>query len=115
MNSSSACVGRLAPARPSPTRAGVRCRKSHKDRGGAGVFTGLFGRNGPLAQPYRIIRCILLAARSVAREHDQMMRDQDRTDEIFDLAACKPAPREFPEVPFVVAEHPDLPEDVAQH
>jgi len=33
VNSSNAWVGRLAPARPSPTRAGVRCRKSRNDPG----------------------------------------------------------------------------------
>src|SRR6201747_1267645 len=103
MNSSSACVGRLAPARPSPTRAGVRCRKSRKNRGGAGVFTGLFGRDRCLAQPYRIVRCVLLAARRIAGEHDQMMRDQHGTYEIFDLAARYPPQRELPEVPFVIA------------
>ena len=58
-------VGRLAPARPSPTRAGVRCRRSRSDRGGAGGryhMSRLFGRNRGLAQPDRIVRRVLLAA-----------------------------------------------------
>src|ERR1700754_1296573 len=75
----------------------------------------LFGRYRCLAQPYRIVRRVLLTLRRIAGEHDQMMRDQHGADEIFDLAARKPPQRELPEVPFVVAEHADLPEDVAQH
>ncbi len=39
VKSSSASVGRLAPARPSPTRAGVSSRRSVSERdGGAGGF-----------------------------------------------------------------------------
>jgi len=39
VNSSNALVGMLAPARPSPTRAGVRPRRSTIERDdGAGIF-----------------------------------------------------------------------------
>jgi len=52
VKSSSAWVGRLAPARPSPTRAGVRSRRSVSERGdGAGAFRHrLLGGNRDLEQ-----------------------------------------------------------------
>jgi hypothetical protein len=43
VKASSASVGRLAPERPSPTRAGVSSRKASSERdGGAGVFMGFY-------------------------------------------------------------------------
>ena len=43
VNSSNAVVGRLAPARPSATRAGVSSRRSIIERsGGAGVFMSVY-------------------------------------------------------------------------
>src|SRR5882672_11134208 len=107
----------LAPARPSPTRAGVSSRKSLSGRdGGAGVFMlALLGGDRGLAQPDRIVRCVLLTARRRAREYDQMVRDHGRTDQALDVALPQSPQGKFPERLPVVAEHPDLPENIAQH
>ena len=43
-----------------------------------------------------------------------MVSHQNRTDQIFDLAAGQTPPGEFPEFALVVAEDPDLPEDIAK-
>src|SRR3954447_4188663 len=56
-----------------------------------------------------------MTARGGAGEHDQMMRDHRDGDEVLDLAAPELAPGEAPERPPVVAEHPDLPDDLAHH
>jgi hypothetical protein len=43
VKASSASVGRLAPERPSPTRAGVSSRKTSSERdGGTGVFMSFY-------------------------------------------------------------------------
>src|SRR4051812_6720249 len=107
----------LAPARPSPTRAGVISLRWLSGRdGGTGAFMlALLGGNRGLAQPDRIVRCALLTARGCTREHDQMVGDHRRTDQALDVALPQPPQREFPEYLPVVAEHADLPEDIAQH
>src|SRR5260370_42485176 len=107
----------LAPARPSPTRAGVICRKRSSVPVGAvgGFMIASFGRDRSLAQPDRIVRCVLLTARGQARELDQMVRDHRRADQALDVTALEPAQREFPECFTVVAEYAHLPEDIAQH
>src|SRR4051812_39520399 len=112
VKSSSARVGSPAPERPSPTRAGVSARKSPIGR--CGGFISL-GRDGSLAQPDRIVRCALPAASGRARKLDQVVGDHRRADQPLDVALAKAAERELPENPLVIAEHTDLPEDVAQH
>src|ERR1700712_4203045 len=52
---------------------------------------------------------------SFAREHYELMRDHDRADEIFNLSPRKAPQGEFPEFDSVVAEHSDLPENLAKH
>src|SRR2546421_9115232 len=75
----------------------------------------LLGRNRGLAQPDRVVRRVLLASGRRTRELDQMMRDRGRTDQSLEIAAPEPPDRELPEYAPVVAEHADLPEDIAQH
>src|SRR6266702_5924952 len=114
MKPSSASVGMLAPRRPRPTRAGVNSLRSRNERDcGAGGFTfRSLGRHRGLAQPDRIVRCVLLTVRRRARELDQMMRDGRRTNQALEVSAAETSEREFPEHPPVIAEHADLPEDV---
>src|SRR5882757_8248401 len=89
---SSALVGRLAPDRPRPTRAGVSCRRSASEwnNGAGAVVMLLFGGNGSLAQPDRIVRRVLPAGGGCARERNQMVRDQRRRDQTLDVAALDP-------------------------
>src|SRR5882757_2335112 len=98
----------LAPTRPSATRAGVSSRRTSSGRdGGAGVFmSALLGGDRGLAQPDRIVRCVLLTARRSTCEHDQMVRDHGRTDQALDIALPQSPQCEFPERLPVVAEHP---------
>src|ERR1700760_3805175 len=114
VKSSSALVGKLEPARPSATRAGVSPRKRSGVIGAPDLVRS-FGRDGGLAQPHGIIRCVLPATRSSAGEHDQVMRNHDRGNQVLDLAADKTPQREFPELDLVIAENADLPEYVSQH
>src|SRR5476651_2345469 len=107
----------LAPARPSPTRAGVSSRRRFSERDdGAGAFvSSLLGRDRRLAQPDRIVRCVLLTARSLAREYDQVVRNHCPTDQALELAMPPSSPPTLPASLLVVAEHADFRENIAQH
>src|SRR5260370_21723501 len=106
----------LAPARPSPTRAGVKSRRSVSERdAGAGVFISLLGWDGCLAQPHRIIRCILLTDRTRACEHDQGTSDQPHRNHTLDLAPSHARPRILPAHLSSLAEPTALPAFLAEH
>src|SRR5947209_16553732 len=116
MKSSSASVGRLTPARPSPPRAGVRPRSSSREREpGVIVTTVLLGRDRGFAQSHRVIGSVLLTTRSRAREHDEVMRDHRDRNQALDVSMPQARQGEFPKYLAVVAEHADLPKNIPQH
>jgi len=113
------CVRRHAGAGPAKADARRRQLPQIAQRTGwrrRRFHVGITRRTEALAQPDRIVRRVLLTARPAARAKMirwcAIMAEPIRPS----MSPCRRSPQgKFPERLPVVAEHPDLPENIAQH
>src|SRR5262245_37601042 len=66
--------------------------------------------SGTIAHLGRVVGCILLAAQRLARELDEMVRDEAHAEHRVDLSAAHCVARRPPERFAVVGENSDMPD-----
>src|SRR4051812_42690261 len=75
----------------------------------------LFGGDQRLAWPEAVVRGAAPSRRGLAREPDQVVREEHRADEMLQLAAPQPRPRETPEHAAVIPLDANQPEYAGHH